>query len=235
MKRYIFIFILTLVSSASFAQGTYNQFDVDGKRHGNWRKFFHKTKQLRYEGQFNHGKEVDTFKFYTLNKGKSVLSAIKVFSLTSDEATVTFLSSKGKMISKGQMKGKLYIGKWTYYHNKSDAIMSQEYYNDMGMLDGEKLVFYPNGTKAEKSNYTNGKLNGSSIWYAINGKVLKDFTYENDELNGISKYYDADGHIKAEGVYRKGLKHGVWNYYENGKLVKSKDHTKKSKNPSIKQ
>lgn len=233
--RLIFIFILTIASLNVSAQGTYNQFDADGKRHGNWRKFFHNTKELRYEGQFNHGKEIDTFKFYTLNKGKSVLSAIKVFTPDSDEATVTFLSSKGKIISQGQMFGKLYVGKWTYYHNKSDAIMSEENYNNNGQLDGEKLVYYPDGTKAEKSNYTNGKLNGSSIWYAKTGKILKDFTYENDELHGLSKYYDAEGHLQAEGTYRKGLKHGIWNYYENGKFVKSKDHTKRSKNPNPKQ
>lgn len=233
--RFIFIFILTIASSCSFAQDTYNQFDANGKRHGKWHKYYHETKELRYEGQFNHGKEIDTFNFYTLNKGKSVLSAVKIFSANSDQATVKFLSSKGKLISQGQMKGKLYIGKWTYYHNKSDAILSLENYNDDGFLAGEKLVFYPNGTPAEKSYYVNGKLNGSSIWYAENGNVLKHFTYENDELHGNSKYYDADGNIKSEGTYRQGLKHGIWNYYENGKLVKSKDHTKRSKNPNRKQ
>lgn len=235
MKHFIFIYILTVVSFATYAQETYNQFDANGKHHGNWHKYFHNTKQLRYEGQFSHGKEIDTFKFYTLNKGKSVLSAIKVFSANSDKATVTFLSSKGKVISEGEMQGKIYIGKWIYYHNKAKAIMSTENYNDQGLLDGEKLVFYPDGTTAERSNYINGKLHGSSIWYAKNGKILKDFQYENDELHGISKYYDGDGNLKAEGTYRKGLKHGIWKYYENGKLVKSKDHTKRSKNPKRKQ
>ncbi len=235
MRRFIFIYILTLTSLNAFAQGTYNQFDTSGNRHGKWRKFFHNTKQLRYEGQFNHGKEIDTFKFYTLDKGKSVLSAVKIFNANDNKAVVTFLSSKGKLISKGQMKGKLYIGDWIYYHNKSDAVMSKEHYNDQGQLDGEKLVYYPNGTTAENSIYVNGKLNGSSFWYAENGKVLKHFNYENDELHGISKYYDAEGNLKAEGAYRRGLKHGVWNYYENGKLVKTKDHTKRSQNPKRKQ
>ena len=235
MKHFIFIFILTVVSLASNAQDSYNQFDVNGKRHGNWHKYYHNTKQLRYEGQFIQGKEIDTFKFYTLNKGKSVLSAIKVFNADNDKAIVKFLSSKGKIISEGEMKGKLYIGKWIYYHNKADTIMSIEYYNAQGLLEGEKQVFYPDGITAEKSNYTSGKLNGPSNWYAKNGKILKAFQYENDQLHGISKYYDADGNVKAEGTYRRDLKHGIWKYYENGKLVKSKDHTKRSKNPKKKQ
>ncbi|MCK8479605.1 toxin-antitoxin system YwqK family antitoxin [Psychroserpens algicola] len=231
MKSYFFIFILTLLSLNSVAQNAVNQFDENGKRHGIWRKYFDKTKQLRYEGQFDHGKEIDTFRFYTLNRGKSVLSATKVFNLNDDTASVKFLSSKGKLISEGQMKGKLYIGKWVYYHNKSEAVMSTEYYNESGELDGEKFVYYPNGKTAEKSNYSNGKLHGESIWYAENGNILKEFQYKDDELNGVSKYFDADGNLKAEGTYRDGLKHGIWNYYEGGKLVKTKDHTKRSKNP----
>lgn len=231
MKPYFFIYILTVLSLNSYAQNTVNQFDKDGKRHGVWRKFYDKTKELRYEGQFDHGKEIGTFKYYTLNKGKSVLSATKEFNKLNNTSTVKFLSSKGKLISEGQMNGKLYNGKWIYYHNKSDAIMSTEYYNDDGLLEGEKLVFYPNGKIAEKANYVAGKLEGPSIWYAENGKVLKAFQYKDDELNGVSTYYDADGNITAEGAYRNGLKHGIWNYYEGGKLSKTTDHTKRSKNP----
>ncbi|MFT6842530.1 MAG: antitoxin component YwqK of YwqJK toxin-antitoxin module [Psychroserpens sp.] len=232
MKHSIFIYILTILTSSFYAQESINQFDDANKRHGIWKKYFDKTKELRYEGQFEHGKEVDTFKFYTLNAGKSVLSAIKGFNDINNKAQVIFLSSKGKLISKGDMNGKLYIGKWIYYHNKSASIMSTEFYKDNGKLQGEKLVFYPDGTIAEKANYKEGKLNGQSLWYAKNGAVLKEFIYENDELNGVCKYYSTSGDLEAEGIYRKDVKHGIWNYYENGKLVKTKDHTKRSKNPN---
>ncbi|WP_047547886.1 toxin-antitoxin system YwqK family antitoxin [Psychroserpens sp. Hel_I_66] len=231
MKYYLFIYILTIFVVNSYSQEAINQLDSAGKRHGVWKKYFDKTKQLRYQGQFDHGKEIDTFNFYRLNKGVSVLSATKVFNDNNDKAQVKFLSSTGKLISEGEMDGKNYIGKWTYYHNKNNAIMSTEFYNDNGKLEGEKLVFYPDGTTAEQANYKDGKLNGKSIWYSKEGKILKEFMYENDELNGISKYYNVDGNIEAEGTYRKDLKHGYWKYYENGKLVKTTDHTKRSKNP----
>ncbi|WP_299334823.1 toxin-antitoxin system YwqK family antitoxin [uncultured Psychroserpens sp.] len=231
MKRHFFIYILTIASLSLNAQNTVNQFDEDGKRHGIWRKYFDKTKELRYEGQFNHGKEIGIFKFYKLSKGKSVLSATKEFNDQNNNALVKFLSSKGKLISEGQMNGKLRFGKWIYYHNKSDNIMSIEYYNDNGELDGEKQILYTDGSIAERSNYSNGKLEGESIWYAENGNVLKKFLYKNDQLNGVSTYYDADGNIAAKGAYKNDLKHGIWKYYEGGKLVKTKDHTKRSKNP----
>ncbi|WP_040281120.1 toxin-antitoxin system YwqK family antitoxin [Psychroserpens damuponensis] len=232
MRHYIFIFILTVSGLTSYAQESVNQFDSQGNRHGVWRKYFAKTKQLRYEGQFNHGKEVGTFKFYTLNQGSSVLSATKVFKEETNKAEVKFLSSKGKLISEGTMNGKLYTGKWVYYHNKSKGIMSTEFYNENGQLEGEKLVFYPDGTTAESSNYKEGKLHGKSTWYAKNGNVLKAFMYQNDELHGVSKYYDSDGNLQAEGAYKNDLKHGIWNYYKNGKIVETKDHTKRSKNPN---
>ncbi|MBR9846007.1 MAG: toxin-antitoxin system YwqK family antitoxin [Algicola sp.] len=231
MKHLFFMFILTMLTSISYAQDIVNQFDEEGKRHGVWRKYYDKTDQLRYEGRFDHGKEVDTFKFYTLDRKKSVLSAIKVFNPDNNKASVKFLSSKGKLISEGTIDGRLYTGKWIYYHNKSDGILSIEYYNENGNLEGEKIVFYPNGQIAEKSNYKDGKLEGSSKWYSEKGILIKDFLYENDELHGLSKYYDADGVLLAEGQYQKGRKHGIWNYYEDGKLKESKDHTRRSKNP----
>ncbi|RKE98038.1 toxin-antitoxin system YwqK family antitoxin [Ichthyenterobacterium magnum] len=226
----VYIIILTLVSIFSFGQEI-NQFDADGKRHGNWRKNFDKTKQIRYEGQFNHGKEVGTFKFYTLKNKKSVLSAKKVFNDSNNIASVQFLSSSGKLISEGQMNGKLYIGSWTFYHNKTKAIMSTEQYNDKGELDGKRIVYYKDGRVAEKANYINGKQEGLSIWYSDKGLVLKEFTYKNDELHGLSKYYNVNGTIEAEGNYQKGRKHGIWKYYKNGKLYEEKDHTRRSKNP----
>lgn len=231
MKRYFFIYILTILSLVLQAQNSVNQFDSEGKRHGTWRKFYKNTNQLRYQGQFDHGKEIGEFKFYTLNKGKSVLSAVKLFNKDNNLSSVKFLSSTGKLISKGQMKGKQYIGKWIYYHNKTDGVLSVEHYNDNGQLDGEVVVYYPNGNLAESTNYELGRLEGKSIWYAENGKVLKEFLYRNDALNGISTYYDADGNKKSEGLYKDDLKHGIWKYYENGKLIKSIDHTKRSKNP----
>ena len=89
MKRHFFIYILTILTSIGYAQEVVNQFDESNSRHGVWKKYFDKTKQLRYEGQFQHGKEVDTFKFYTLNKGTSVLSATKVFNTVNNKADVT--------------------------------------------------------------------------------------------------------------------------------------------------
>lgn len=230
MKKIVVLYI-SLVSTFVFSQEALNQLDDKGLRHGFWKKNFDKTKQPRYEGTFEHGKEVGVFKFYTLDRHKSVLSATREFSKDHDTIKVKFFSSKGKVISEGQMIGKNFIGKWIYYHNKTNAIMTVENYNSQGLLQGEKLVYYETGKLAEASYYNNGKIDGISKWFSKEGVVLKEFTYKDDELHGVSKYYNGDGQLLAEGAYKNDQKHGIWKFYENGILKEEKDFTVRSKNP----
>ncbi len=225
MNRLVFS-ILFFATTLSVAQD-FNQLDDQGKRHGFWKKNYENTDQPRYEGEFKHGKEIGVFKFYKLVDKKSVLSATKEFNENDQIAVVKFFSSTGKLISEGKMDDKLFIGKWTYYHNKTNAVMSTENYNDKGQLHGEKVVYYENGQVAEKSNFINGKQEGLSTWYSEKAVVLKEFLYENDELHGMSKYYDSNGQLIAEGVYKRGQKHGVWKYYTDGKLTEEKNFSLK--------
>lgn len=221
-KATIFLFLVSLIGWSQ----DINQLDANGERHGIWKKNFEGTKQVRYQGEFNHGKEVGEFKFYKLLKKKSVLTATKQFNSEDNSAQVKFLSSRGKVISEGKMLGKLYVGKWTYYHNRTKGVMTLENYNDKGFLEGEKRVFYKGGKVAESANYVNGKLQGESKWLSEKGVVLKAFIYDNDELHGISKYYNGKAELVAEGHYKRGKKAGIWKYYENGKLTEEKDFSK---------
>ena len=222
--------MLLMASIISTAQEI-NKFDENGKRHGIWKKYFDGTKQLRYEGQFEHGREVGEFKFYKLIKKKSVLTATKLFD-GNGNADVKFLASTGKVISEGKMNGKLYVGKWVYYHNKSDNVMTIEHYNDKGLLEGERLVYYKDGIVAERAQYVNGKLHGKYFGYSVKGVVLRELNYNQDELHGVAKHFNGKAELIAEGDYKRGKKAGVWKYYEDGKLTKEDnvDMIKKRKN-----
>lgn len=214
----------------SFAQNI-NQFDENGKRHGKWQKTFEKSKELRYEGQFEHGKEVGLFKYYKLVGTKARLAATKQFNADNNLAETKFYSSRGSLISEGMMNAKLYIGEWRYFKKNGKALMSVEHYNNKGELHGVKEVFYDSGQVAEHFNYIEGLLQGEVKYYAENGTLVKLYLYENDALNGYSKHFTADGQILVEGAYKKGKKNGIWKYYENGKLKRTKDFTYYSKNP----
>jgi antitoxin component YwqK of YwqJK toxin-antitoxin module len=223
MKKTL-ILLISLITAFGFSQDI-NQLDANGKRHGIWKKNFENTKQVRYQGAFNHGKEIGLFKFYKLIRLKSVLTATKQFNNANSIAEVIFLSSTGKTISKGKMNGKKYIGEWLYYHDNKKAIMTTENYNDSGNLHGKKQVFYDNGKVAELANFVDGKLEGESVWYSLKSVTLKVFMYQNDELHGVSKIYNMRGELIIDGQYKRGKKTGIWKYFKNGKLVDEKDFT----------
>ncbi|NNJ83213.1 MAG: hypothetical protein HKP11_13565, partial [Flavobacteriaceae bacterium] len=144
MKSILLLFFGMLFLPASLsAQEEINQFDENNERHGVWKKYFDGTDQLRYEGRFEHGKEVGTFKFYCPDC-KSQPMVIKEFSNSDNTANVQYYTAGGKLVSEGKMDGKDRIGEWFFYHKKSKGIMSKEQYVS-GKLHGKKFTYYPNG------------------------------------------------------------------------------------------
>lgn len=198
---------------------TFNQFNENGKRHGVWRKFFDGTKVLRYEGAFSNGKEIGVFKFYKNIKGKAILSATRAFAEDSDMAEVTFFTSSGHVISKGMMKGKIYVGTWNYYQKNSNQLLTTEYYDNNGQLNGERIVYYDNGEVAEKAFYINDTLSGKVFNYSLKGVLLKSLNYKEGVLHGEANFYNPKGELVAKGNYKEGKKHGIWTYYEDGQVL----------------
>jgi antitoxin component YwqK of YwqJK toxin-antitoxin module len=129
------------------------------------------------------------------------------------------------VISEGQMNGRIYIGKWIFYHKNSSAKMILENYNDEGSLEGERFVYYKNGLVAEQAIYKKGKLNGEAKWFSEKNILLRHTVYKADSLHGKSINYDTEGNITSEGNYVSEQKKGIWKYYKNGKLSKEIDHT----------
>lgn len=223
-QKQFFSIILTLILTTISAQNAINQFDNEGKRHGAWQKKYPNTDQLRYKGQFNHGKEIDTFKYYKLKNQKSVLSAVKIYNSKNSLANVIFYTSNKKVVSKGQMNGKHHIGTWTYYHKNSNKLMIEEYYNANGKLEGKRLVYYKNGNIADCASYLDDELNGILKRFSENNVLLQESMYVNNKLNGRTVYYENLGDIKAEGNYKSNLKVGIWSYYKEGEIVKKINH-----------
>ncbi len=226
MKK-LSILLICLITTSVLVGQNLNQFDDNAQRHGKWKKYFDNTKVVRYEGEFDHGKEVGTFKFYINIDNKAVLTATKVFNKDNAVAQVTFFASNGKKISEGKMRGRNYIGKWVIYHKNADQVMTQEWYNDKGKLEGERIVYYLNGQIAEQAYYKDGLLDGVSKWYAENGKIMKLITYQDDKFHGDYKTYTKNGDIATEGKYKDDLKCCVWKRYKEGKLVEEKDLDKR--------
>lgn len=228
------LFSVLFLAVAFCSAQNINQFDANGKRHGKWQKNFKDSNALRYKGQFEHGKEVGTFTYYQKIGKVSKIAATKEFNPNNNIAIVTFLSLQGKIVSQGKMDGKKYIDKWTYYHKNSNVLMTTEFYNANGNLEGKKVVYYDNGNKAEETNYVDGKLDGDANYYSESGALVKTYKYRKGDLHGETKHYNEDGTIAIEGQYQNNHKHGWWKYYRNGEVYEEKDFTRYSKNPKKK-
>jgi antitoxin component YwqK of YwqJK toxin-antitoxin module len=202
---------------SAFAQEDINQLNAQGERVGMWKKY-HANKRIRYQGQFENGKEVGVFKFYSIVSSDNPI-LIKTFSSRDREAQVKFFSEKGVLESEGKMIGKERIGKWVYY-KKGKQIVAEELYEN-GKLSGEYKIFYPNGKLTELSHFKDGKLHGNSKRYSDAGVLLDDLMYVNGEIHGEAVYYDGSGKVRQKGLYESDLKVGVWEFYTDGQLSKS--------------
>lgn len=216
MRRYyIIIFLVSIFTTSNLIAQGLNKKDAQGLRHGSWSKNYRGTKQPRYIGTFNHGKEEGVFKFYDKSGGKPI--AIKEYMPSQDFVNVSFYTKSGTKISEGKMIERSKQGEWLYYHKDGKSLMTKEKYNN-NKLEGKRIVYFINGKKAQETMYLNGLKHGIDVHYNEKGIILKEYLYANDILEGLSKLYDSEGNLFREGNYKANRKHGSWKYYKNRTL-----------------
>lgn len=219
LSRYIFILFLTLtaVIQNTYAQGSTNQMDSEGKRNGVWKKYY-TNNRIRYVGTFEHGKEVGTFKYYSASSSENPIT-VRKYHEKDGLADVQFFTTSGILESEGLMKGKNREGKWLFYHSDGKSIMSEENYLD-GRLDGVYKTFYPNGELTEITNYKNGLIDGNYKKYSVKGLLYNDFNYSKGKLNGMAIYYSRKtGDLIKKGPFKDDMRVGTWENYVDGELV----------------
>lgn len=218
MKFKCIIVFFFFACSVLSAQETINNFNSKGERDGVWEKQY-ANGRVRYKGQFNNGKEVGVFKYYSIVSSKYPI-LVKTFSEENNTAEVVFYSENGVLESKGQMEGKSRIGKWFFYHKDGRTILSEENYEN-GVLSGLSKTYYKTGTLTEVLMYKNGKLHGNIKRFADNGVLIDDVNYIDGKLNGLANYYNLDGKLIYTGLYENDKKTGKWEFFDDGKSVKS--------------
>lgn len=223
----IFSVFLLIICSITYSQSDYNKFDDKGKRHGVWKGIYEKSKRPRYEGTFNHGKEVGIFNYFDDTKAGTII-ATRDFSKGDGSCYVVFYDQKKNKVSEGKLMNKLSEGEWKYYHFESDQIMTVENYK-AGKLNGVKKVYYRSGSLAEQANYVNGALEGVYKKFAENDTVLEELNYKNGQLHGVAIFYDGKGKVNLKGEYKNNRKWGYWETYEDGKLVKTEKISKETR------
>lgn len=66
----------------------------------------------------------------------------------------------------------------------SGQILARTLHFENGLLHGEQVNFYPNGSKQARLSYKNGILYGPKILWDENGTILEEATYDNGNLEG---------------------------------------------------
>jgi len=211
------LLLILFFSSSIFAQEM-NKLDEKGFKHGLWKGIFEESKRPRYEGTFEHGKEVGLFKFFDDTKAGTVI-ATREFNPKDNSCYTIFYNQNKNKVSEGKLINKEYVGEWKYYHEDSPQIMTIENYVN-GKLNGLRSVFYPSGKIAEEMNYKNGIKEGSYKNYAENGIVFEESNYKNGEYDGLAIYRSPQNIVVAKGMYAKGMKVGIWEFNTNGKITK---------------
>lgn len=201
------------------AQNNYNKFDEKGNKNGLWKGVYEDTKNPKYEGTFEHGKEVGVFTFFDNTKTKIVL-ATREFNPTDNSALTVFFDKNKNKVSEGKVLNKLYEGQWKYYHKASKSIMATENYSK-GKLEGLRSVFYPSGKIAEEMIYVNNLKNGFYKRYTETGILIEESNYKNNLYDGLAIFRDAeDGTVVSKGKFVNGKKSGIWQFFEKGKMIK---------------
>lgn len=91
------------------------------------------------------------------------------------------LNSESRRLSGFYLIGKLSQGKekgrWQYYTTDKILILEVTFVN--GIIDGEVIHYYPDGTKKASVQYKKGKANGITVVYDEDGEVIEKSIYEN--------------------------------------------------------
>lgn len=210
-----YLLLSLLISISVFAQDI-NKLDENGKKNGLWKGFYEGSKRPRYEGAFEHGKEIGTFKFYDDTKAGTVI-ATREFNAKDNSCYTIFYNQNKNKVSEGKVVNKQFEGEWKYYHEDMPLIMTLELYVN-GKLNGIRKVFYKSGEIAEETTYRDGIKNGAYKSYAENGVVLEESIYKNGEYDGQAIYRNVDNQIAAQGLFKNGKKVGMWKMLVKGKL-----------------
>ena len=210
-----YILASLIISVSVFAQGI-NKLDESGNKQGVWKGIYQESKRTRYEGTFEHGKEIGLFKFFDDTKAGTII-ATREFNNKDNSCYTIFYNQNKNKVSEGKVVNKQFEGDWIYYHEDSPLVMTFEHYAN-GKLNGIRKVFYKSEKIAEEAMYIDGIKNGTYKKYAENGILLEETIYKDGEYEGLAIFRDVDNKIYAQGLFRKGKKVGIWKILEKGKV-----------------
>lgn len=160
--------------------------------------------------------------------------ALNIFSISAQVAS-NFSDSICKMINEGVYSKKVKEQQWSVkllserrytveIKREGNLVETVEILSGNGncLIDGLRIVYYPDQSKRIATPYSAGVVQGKETWYYPDGKILKVSSFDKGVLSGYYLEYYKNGYIKANGRYEDGLKQGEWITYYPSYKVKTK-------------
>lgn len=108
-------------------------------------------------------------------------------------------------------------GNAVLYYPNGDIASIVAYKN--GLKDGYFLIYGNDRKKAIEGFYKEGKKDSLERRFYANAVVEWETQYQNGLMNGIEKHFNDDGKLISSISYVNGKKHGWSEYYDNGVLT----------------
>jgi len=123
----------------------------------------------------------------------------------------------GQTRSSVTLKGSVYHGKASYFHENGNPQIICNYIDDK--LNGPYLIFYPSGRRKEEQHYEMGIQAGISRTWDPSGNLIRVAEFRNGKLHGKVTEYYPDGSTKISGSFNQGFFDGLWLYYDEAEQV----------------
>lgn len=112
-------------------------------------------------------------------------------------------------------KDSLKFGTYTSYDEKGNIFEESHFKN--GVLNGERIIFFPSGEKEIVENYENGIFNGPYSTFYNNGQLNLVANYIEGDMEGLVKRYYDTGELMEEVSFVNSEENGPFKeYYKNG-------------------
>ncbi len=107
----------------------------------------------------------------------------------------------------------------TYTSFDSQGKLFEKSHYNKGLLDGERIIYFPSGTKEVQENYVLGIYQGPYFSYYENGKVNLEAEYIDGKMQGIVKRYYSSGELMEEVTFIDNEENGPFKeYFKNGNI-----------------
>jgi len=131
---------------------------------------------------------------------------------------IEILNEDGKLMQIYQIDKDSLKQDWAQTFDNEGNQLSKEFYVD-GELNGERKMFYTDGSVEIEEQYKEGKLSGRYTSYHSNGNAKFEANYEEDILLGITKLYYESGELREEVNFENSEENGPFReYFPNGNL-----------------